>query len=470
MKNTLKRIILLSLVLSLFTNLSAEKVKGIIQGDGQPLGEVLVTDGYTFCVTDVKGRYEMDTHPDAEFVYIVTPKGYVADYSSGVPQFYQRIEAGKQEYHFDLLPMKGNPDQFAMMVMADVQLDTEHDVKRMMDELLPDAKQTVATYPDKQMAGLVLGDLTWDVYKYNLTFKDFARQVGIPFYPVIGNHDFDKYLTPTEGADFAKPYKDAYGPLYYAVQLGDVYFIVLNSMEYYGNKRYKTTLDLNPQMEWLSLLLKCVLQQEKHVYLAMHAPMKPSPDSPMIGGGEKLKSMLINKFHATILSGHYHLNTNSDLGGGLWEHNVASAGGTWWTSNVCRDGTPNGYRVYVGDKSHVEQYYKSTGKDKDYQMKVYAPRRIMDRPEEVVVNIWNWDANWQVVWYEDGKYQGAMNQFYSFNPDYLQWLNGRRAVADYAPVRTNYYFSAKPSPKAKEVRIEVTDRYGNVYREVVKLK
>ena len=259
MKNTLKRIILLSLVLSLFTNLSAEKVKGIIQGDGQPLGEVLVTDGYTFCVTDVKGRYEMDTHPDAEFVYIVTPKGYVADYSSGVPQFYQRIEAGKQEYHFDLLPMKGNPDQFAMMVMADVQLDTEHDVKRMMNELLPDAKQTVATYPDKQMAALVLGDLTWDVYKYNLTYKDFARQVGIPFYPVIGNHDFDKYLTPTEGADFAKPYKDAYGPLYYAVQLGDVYFIVLNSMEYYGNKRYKTTLDLNPQMEWLSLLLKCVL-------------------------------------------------------------------------------------------------------------------------------------------------------------------------------------------------------------------
>ena len=190
----------------------------------------------------------------------------------------------------------------------------------------------------------------------------------------------------------------------------------------------------------------------------------------MIGGGEKLKNMLINKFHATILSGHYHLNTNSDLGGGLWEHNVASAGGTWWTSDVCRDGTPNGYRVYVGDKSHVEQYYKSTGKDKDYQMKVYAPGRIMDRPEDVVVNIWNWDPNWQVVWYEDGKYQGAMNQFYSFNPDYLQWLNGRRAVADYAPVRTNYYFSAKPSSKAKEIRVEVTDRYGHVYREVIKLK
>ena len=97
----MKRLVILSLILSLFTTLSAEKVKGIIKGEGQPLGEVLVTDGYTFSVTDVDGRYEMDAHPDAEFVYIVTPKGYVADYSTGVPQFYQRIEKGKQEYHFD---------------------------------------------------------------------------------------------------------------------------------------------------------------------------------------------------------------------------------------------------------------------------------------------------------------------------------------------------------------------------------
>ena len=470
MKSIFKRLLSLALVFGAATALYAEKVSGIIKGDGQPLGEVIVTDGYTFCVTDTNGRYEMDLHQGAEFVYIVTPKGYVADYSTGVPQFYQRITEGQQEYHFDLLPMKGNADEFAMIVMADTQLDTDHDVKRMMEELLPDVKQTVATYPDKQMAAMVLGDLTWDVYKYNLTFKDFARQAGIPFYPVIGNHDFDKYLTPAEGADYAQMYKQDFGPLYYAVQLGDVYFIALNDMEYYGNKRYKTTLELSDQMNWLSLLLKCVLQQDKQVYLAMHAPVKPSADSPMISGGEKLKNMLINKFHATILSGHYHLNTNSDLGGGLWEHNIGSACGTWWTSDVCRDGTPNGYRVYVGEGSQVEQYYKATGKDKDYQMKVYQPGRIMDRPDEVVVNVWNWDPMWQVVWYEDGKYQGAMNQFYSYNPEYLEWLNGRRAVADYAPVRTNYYFSAKPSDKAKEIRVEVTDRYGHVFREVVKLK
>lgn len=62
-----------------------------------------------------------------------------------------------------------------------------------------------------------------------------------------------------------------------------------------------------------------------------------------------------------------------------------------------------------------------------------------------------------------------MSQFYSFDPDYLEHLDGRRAVADYTPARTNHYFSAVPSETAKEIKVEAVDEFGNVYSETIAL-
>lgn len=441
----------------------AETVKGRVRCGDRGLGEVLVTDGFSFVVTDNKGRYTLDLHERAEFVYILTPKGYVADFSSGVPRFYLPVSAGRRAYDFDLQPMKGDPDRFAMLTMADTQLDTEADVERLMTESLPDMQATLAQYPDVQTAGILLGDISWDAYVRNDDYKEFVRRLGIPVYPVVGNHDFDKYLEPAEGADFAHIYKQQFGPLYYAFQLGDVYYIVLNNMEYMGHKRYRTTLEQADQMHWLELLLNCVLQQDKQVIVAMHAPLKPSPERPMIAGGEKLKQMLMNKFHAQVISGHFHRNTNTDIGAGILEHNLGAVCGTWWSGNTCSDGTPNGYQVFEADGSDIRWYYKSVGHDRDYQFKFYPRGRVMDRPDAVVVKVWNWDEAWRVRWYEDGQFQGDMEQFYSYDPDYLAHLNGRRAVADYTPVRADHYFSALPSDGAKVIRIEVEDRFGHVY-------
>lgn len=447
----------------------AATVTGTVKGGDKPLPEVLVTDGFSFTVTDGEGRYSINLSDKAEFVYLMTPKGYVADFSSGTPQFYQRLNASKQVYNFNLQKMKGNPDDFVMITMADPQLDTDRDVERMMHETLPDVKATAATYPDAQVAGIVLGDITWDVYKHNTSFKEFARQAGFPVYPVIGNHDFDKYITPANGVDFAHIYKEEFGPLYYALQLGDAYYIVLNTIEYYGNKRYKSTLEMEDQMKWVEKLLNCVLQQDKKVFIAMHSPLKPVPERPLIAGGEKLKSMLVNKFHATILSGHFHLNTNTEIGAGIMEHNLGAVCGTWWSCGVCRDGAPNGYKVFIGKGSDISHYYKSTGKERNYQMKVYPRGRIMDRPDAIVAKVWDWDGAWRVRWYEDGQFKGDMSQFYSYDPDYLEHLNGRRAVDDYDPRRSNHYFSLTPADRTREVKIEVEDRFGNVYSEVIKL-
>lgn len=467
MKKVRKYSLIAILISGMASYCQAALVSGTVKSGEKPLAEVIVTDGFSFTVTDLKGHYSLDTAEKAEFIYLLTPKGYVADFSSGTPRFYQPLETGKTSYAFNLQPMKGDPNKFAMLTMADPQLDVERDVKRMFDESLPDIKSTIAAYPGEQVAGIILGDLTWDVYKYNTSVKEFARQAGIPIYPVIGNHDFDKYMNPVEKADFAHIYKKEFGPLYYAFQLGDVYYIVLNNIEFYGNKRYKVTLEMEDQMRWLEKLLNCVLQQDKKVFIAMHGPLKPFAEGALIPGGEQLKKMLVNKFHATIITGHFHQNSNTDIGAGIMEHNLGALCGTWWSGDYCSDGTPNGYQVFEGKGNTITSYYKATGKDRNFQFKIYPKGCIADRPEAIVAKVWNWNPNWRVRWYEDGQLKGDMSQFYSFDPDYLQHLNGRRAVDDYAPRRTDHYFSATPSANSKIIKIEVTDQYGKVYSEII---
>lgn len=461
------KIAMCALAFGLCATVQADIIKGTVKGEGKALGEVIVTDGYSFSVTDKNGNYKIDLNDKAEFVYLLTPKGYVADFSTGVPQFFQPVEQSKKQYDFSLKKMQGDSDRFVMITMADTQLDTEADVKRLFSETLPDIKETVSRHPGVQAAGIVLGDISWDVYIHNASYKEFAKQLGFPVYPVIGNHDFDKYMSVAPGADYAHIYKKEFGPLYYAVQLGDVYYIVLNNIDYYGNKRYKATLEIEDQMKWLELLLNCVLQQDKQLVIAMHAPMKPSPERPLIDGGENLKKMLMNKFQSTIVSGHYHRNSNTDIGAGITEHNLGAVCGTWWSGDTGSDGSPNGYQVFNGDKNKISWYYKATGKDASWQFKTYQRGSVMERPDAVVVKVWNWDSSWRVRWYQDGKLMGDMEQFYSYDPDYLAHLNGRRAVADYEPARTNHYFSAIPSSTAKKIKIEVVDCFGNIYTEEV---
>lgn len=466
----MKKLTISLLVLALqVANVYARTVTGVVKAD-KVLPGVLVTDGYSFCPTDAKGAYSMELNEKAEFVYIVTPKGYVADYSTGVPQFYQRLQDGKDVYNFTLQKMKGDPNRYAMITMADPQLDIDSDSEKLMTEALPDMKETAAAYADIQVAGIVLGDISWDVYSHNTIYKDFAKKAGFPIYPVIGNHDFDKYLEPSEGADYAHRYKEDFGPVYYAFQLGEAYYVVLNSMDYKGNKRYRTAIDMEDQMRWLELFLRAAINMDNRMYICMHAPLKPSPESALIPGGERLINILAGKFQGVILSGHHHHNSNTELGGGIMEHNVGALCGNWWTAPVSSDGTPRGYQVFEGEgRDIVCWYFKATGFPRDYQFKLYRPGRVMDRPNAVVAKVWNWDNAWQTRWYQDGVFKGEMDQFYSYDPDYCEYVNGARVVDDYVPFRMPHYFSAVPDEGAKEIKVEIIDRFGKVYTETIQL-
>ena len=98
----MKKIIAFAAALLVFCSFAqARKVTGKVISGKEKLSGVIVTDGTSFTKTKKNGKFAFDIKDDAEFVYIVTPSGYVADWSSGVPAFYQQA-AGCKKFVFDL--------------------------------------------------------------------------------------------------------------------------------------------------------------------------------------------------------------------------------------------------------------------------------------------------------------------------------------------------------------------------------
>ena len=109
------------------------------------------------------------------------------------------------------------------------------------------------------------------------------------------------------------------------------------------------------------------------------------------------------------------------------EHTHGTTCGAHWRSNVCLDGTPNGYGVYHINGNHIsDYYYKATGEayDRNYQMRIYDGayhfhmphsgyyfnRTFGEAVNRVVANIWNADETWEVTLEEDGYAPVVMSQ------------------------------------------------------------
>jgi C terminal of Calcineurin-like phosphoesterase len=115
--------------------------------------------------------------------------------------------------------------------------------------------------------------------------------------------------------------------------------------------------------------------------------------------------------------------------------------------------------------------YKATGKPLDYQMRVYPRGADRTTPDEIVANVWAWEPDWTVTWYEDGVRLGAMSQRTGLDPEAVAQqtdpdLPPKRPWVDL--VRTRHLFYAPVSPEAKDVRVEATDGWGRTYGGVIR--
>ena len=462
----LKRIsIILNLVL-VCTIVQARTVTGTVACGKEKLSDVIVTDGVNFTRT-IGGKFKFEISDNADFVYIITPDGYVAPWSSGVPAFYQSA-SGRKKFDFEL--QKTLPgDKYSIIAVSDPQTKEKH-FKKFCGKPLEDLCKTAASL-DGVAVGLVLGDICWDALDVLEKYKQAIVSTGIPFYPVVGNHDHD--LNAKGDHATTDRYRKVLGPENYAFFLGNDLVVAVDNIIYDTQKIYQEGYAPHV-LEWVKNLLTQV-PADTRLYIAQHSPLQKWEKNNMriVNGGQMLD---IVKGHETIfISGHTHINNNMDYGNNITEQNVAAICGAWWDTKHNTDGTPRGYKVFTMQNDSLTWYYKSVGHKKDFQIEVFEYGQAPRHPESVVVNVWDWDPLWKVEWYQDGVYMGVLDPVIELSPIYTNEIEtlfaarGREVSAFKRPRANYHYFAATPCKTARSVRIVVKSRFGQVWQHEVAL-
>ncbi len=444
----------MSALLLISSAAQARKVTGIIKSGEEKLEGVIVTDGKNFTQTKKNGKFSFEIEDDADFVYIVTPSGYIADWSTGIPSFYVDA-AGRNKFEFNLIPTQQTND-YHIVAVSDPQFKDEKQFAMFAGEPMADLCSTTKSFRELAV-GLALGDICWDNLDLLPKYKAEILRTGIPFYPVIGNHDHDR----SAGGDIksVKAYRKLMGPENYAFFIGKDVVIVLDNIIYQGNKKYKEGY-ANHVISWVKAL-ENLLPEDSDIYVAQHSPVRTHWNNKKILGTSDILSSL-RGHKVTFISGHTHINNIFEYEENVTEHNVASICGTWWETDHCTDGTPRGYKVFSKSGGKLDWYYKSVGQPQDYQVQVYVPGQSKIHPNSVVVNVWDWDPMWKVEWYEDGKPMGALKPVKEYSPVYIREINtvSKERNRYVKPVINNHYFAATPSQYAKNVTIAVQSRFG----------
>lgn len=455
------------------------RLKGKVQTNGKGINGVAVTDGYNITTTDKNGVYDLLSNNTAEFVYISIPRGYAFPHSNGIAQFYKPINAvnGVFTADFSLQQLAVDDRKHQFVVWADTQMLSKEDAQLLKQQSVPDLQQLVASYPKESLFhGIGCGDLVWDHFELFEDYKQAIGMTGVPFFNVIGNHDMD--LDARTDDYSSKTFKQQFGPTYYSFNRGDIHYIVLDDVFFIGAaKKFIGYLTEN-QLQWLEQDL-ALIKPGTTVVVSLHIPTntgaaRRTNKDEELGGVVSNRNQLykiLAPYKTHIMSGHTHYNESWEEGN-IMEHNHGTVCGAWWTGPICGDGTPNGYGVYEVEGSEIKWYYKSTGKPKEHQLRVYPKGKSKEHPDAVIANVWNWDKGWKVEWMEDGQPKGKMDQRVSVDPWAVELYAGPQLPKKHTfaePTLADHLFFAKPSAGARTVTVKATDRFGKVYEERVEL-
>ena len=233
------------LLLALFAGCSSDSGEGDAPGggsgdlygyvrdaSGSAIEGVVVSDGYTCTVTGADGRYAMQRHPNAYYVYYSTPADckVEVDPSTGLPLFYQKIRKSQPQYDFTLT-RQAEETKFRMLAIGDPQVTTTAQVYRFETETVADINSYVAAQTDGLPTyAITLGDIVgnkWELYPDMV--KAMARsKTSVPVFQTIGNHDHE--FPQVTDLSAQRRYEASFGPVNYSFTRGDVHFVSMDDI------------------------------------------------------------------------------------------------------------------------------------------------------------------------------------------------------------------------------------------------
>lgn len=503
-------------------------VKGIVYSDGVGIPGVVVSDGFEVTVTDEYGIYYLPSKKENEYVFISVPGNYEVSQVNNLPRFFQRLSPGASVERKDFSLLKTDNTDHVVIAMADWHLaNRNNDLEQFRSGFLADVNKTIADYKaaGKKVYGLTLGDMSWETYWYenNFALPEYLVEmykINCPIFNVMGNHDNDPYFQGDWLAE--QTYKRVVGPSYYAFNLGDIHYIVLDNIDYInsggaqgvsGARNYNTTI-VPRQREWLKKHLATIEDKSKPIVIGMHAPLYARPQVDANGnyqknfytaGGNLLVSELEGFSNVHVLTGHSHINYAVEASSSLMEHNIGAVCATWWWTgrngyagnHIGKDGSPGGYAVWEMNGTDMEWYYKSIGYERGYQFRAYdlntvhinaathAPNSSDDllapyageyaspgTQNEVLINVFGYDDAWKVEVKENGnsldvKRVNALDPLHVISYTAKRLNAGAVPTSSFVTHTTSHLFKAKAASATSPLEITVTDRFGNIYSETM---
>lgn len=462
-------------ILSIATQSFAQSyfVNGSVTSEGKALENVMVTDGNNTTLTNAEGHYTLNVSEHSRFVYLSTPAGYLPKENLNVPQYYQQINGVHNAVHnFELIKNEKDDSNHVVMVHADPQFYNEDQFK-LYEKVIDDCIETIADYKHQDVFGIDCGDLTADRPHFYSPYINILNKTDVPFYRVLGNHDMKNGGRTKE--ESVQVFEKYFGPSHYSFNRGNAHYVVLNNVHYLGRPySYMGYID-EQTYSWLEQDLSYV-PKGAPVFVAMHIPARLNEVQKPFGyDAENIRQQTVNieplfkmlePYNAHIFTGHEHYNRNIIHSPTLYEHNTAAISGSFWQGGYCWDGTPIGYGVYEITGNDVKWYFKSAGHPREYQMRATPVGSSAEHPDDIIVNIWNWDKNWTVEWTENGESRGAMNQFTGLDPATAEGFVDKDKLEFkwLSPVPTDHLFRATPQSKDSKIEIIATDSFGEVYK------
>lgn len=360
---------------------------------------VAITNGVDVVVTNNKGKYKIEVSNDA-IISVVKPSDYKVPVDENqLPQFfYIHKPEGSPELEYEgvqptgPLPKEINfplvkhevGDEFRMIVFGDPQTYTEQEVEHYYQGVV---KELIGIQGYE--FGISLGDLVGDRPDLFNPYIAATKEIGIPWYNVLGNHDinFDVDVDSLS----TESYQAHFGPADYAFNHGKVHFIVLDDIIYpdpRDGKGYWGGLN-EKQLTFIENTLKHV-PKDHLIVLALHIPF--SLDHAFRSEDrDRLFEILKDYPHTLSLSAHTHRQTHFFMGEDQgWQQekphhhfNAGTTSGNWYSGrlneqgvpvSMMSDGTPKGYSFITFDGNQYVIDYKVAGKPADHQIGIYSPK------------------------------------------------------------------------------------------------
>lgn len=446
----------------------------VVNRSGQGVADVVVNDGIHFTKTDRQGNWNLASDTTvSKFVSISTPASYMLPQKEGVAEgFYMPVKALVQSgcrHNFVLDKRTKLDDAFYFIAISDPQVRNAYEMKRWRQETVPDLKEVIDSLKQsREVVAMTLGDLVFDNMSLWSEYKQSVKNTGSTFFQCIGNHDLDQRYQDLHNMAAGTPvygemnYNHYFGPTDYSFNIGKAHIITLKNLNYVGSKRYIECLT-GQQIAWLKNDLSYV-PKGGLVILNMHA----AAWNRIEGGGNirnaaELKETL-KDYNVHVFCGHTHFFQNNEVTPTLYEHNIGAACGAWWAGWVNQCGAPNGYMVVDVQEDSLKWHYKGTRRDFTYQFRLYNKGEFKNQSSFVVANVWDWDSACKLVWFQDGKPMGDMEQFTDADEERASQLKDRKK----AP-KTGHLFRAMPADGAKQIKVELTNRFGEVFVQTINL-